>query len=326
MRQRVVTGEDPPWSTSAGVPGSRGDNRGGGCPWGCSGWERPGAGCAVPLPRSPSDEAVHLRPFLIPSRLLPPARPSPRHGLLPCPGPLPLSQWPHSDGACPVGDCHHRDGAAGRDLPGCPRADSVSPLPASHHHQDQLRDRAHELPSWLLLLLCGVGAASRDVATLPPAAPGRGWSLGSGPGGIGQAVGHGGGRGTEVFLGQQVGSWGDCGLLPGAGKVPRPKACCCPWAGAGAVCSRAALWAAGALRCPLLGSAGKVLASPGRSWLGPCPHAAPRTCPGSRLCLSLCSRCDLCCCLIPCLFDDFKDVTHTCPNCKAYIYTYKRMC
>lgn len=40
----------------------------------------------------------------------------------------------------------------------------------------------------------------------------------------------------------------------------------------------------------------------------------------------LCSRCDLCCCLIPCLFDDFKDVTHTCPNCKAYIYTYKRMC
>uniref|UniRef100_A0A8C5U1P7 Cell death-inducing p53-target protein 1 n=1 Tax=Malurus cyaneus samueli TaxID=2593467 RepID=A0A8C5U1P7_9PASS len=42
--------------------------------------------------------------------------------------------------------------------------------------------------------------------------------------------------------------------------------------------------------------------------------------------LSLCSRCDLCCCLIPCLFDDFKDVTHTCPNCKAYIYTYKRMC
>lgn len=44
------------------------------------------------------------------------------------------------------------------------------------------------------------------------------------------------------------------------------------------------------------------------------------------LCLLLCSRCDLCCCLIPCLFDDFKDVTHTCPNCKAYIYTYKRMC
>ena len=44
------------------------------------------------------------------------------------------------------------------------------------------------------------------------------------------------------------------------------------------------------------------------------------------LCLFPCSRCDLCCCLIPCLFDDFKDVTHTCPNCKAYIYTYKRMC
>uniref|UniRef100_A0A8C8SMN7 Cell death-inducing p53-target protein 1 n=1 Tax=Pelusios castaneus TaxID=367368 RepID=A0A8C8SMN7_9SAUR len=38
------------------------------------------------------------------------------------------------------------------------------------------------------------------------------------------------------------------------------------------------------------------------------------------------SLCDLGCCLIPCLIDDFKDVTHTCPNCKAYIYTYKRMC
>ncbi|EMP29448.1 cell death-inducing p53-target protein 1 isoform X1 [Chelonia mydas] len=36
--------------------------------------------------------------------------------------------------------------------------------------------------------------------------------------------------------------------------------------------------------------------------------------------------CDLGCCFIPCLIDDFKDVTHTCPNCKAYIYTYKRMC
>nr|XP_006130659.1 cell death-inducing p53-target protein 1 isoform X2 [Pelodiscus sinensis]XP_006130660.1 cell death-inducing p53-target protein 1 isoform X2 [Pelodiscus sinensis]XP_014432734.1 cell death-inducing p53-target protein 1 isoform X2 [Pelodiscus sinensis]XP_014432735.1 cell death-inducing p53-target protein 1 isoform X2 [Pelodiscus sinensis] len=36
--------------------------------------------------------------------------------------------------------------------------------------------------------------------------------------------------------------------------------------------------------------------------------------------------CDLGCCFIPCIIDDFKDVTHTCPNCKAYIYTYKRMC
>ncbi|KAJ8344983.1 hypothetical protein SKAU_G00291760 [Synaphobranchus kaupii] len=36
--------------------------------------------------------------------------------------------------------------------------------------------------------------------------------------------------------------------------------------------------------------------------------------------------CDLGCCLIPCLIDDLKDVTHTCPNCKGYIYTYKRMC
>lgn len=37
-------------------------------------------------------------------------------------------------------------------------------------------------------------------------------------------------------------------------------------------------------------------------------------------------RCDLGCCLIPCLIDDLKDVTHTCPNCKGYIYTYKRIC
>ncbi|XP_015227589.1 cell death-inducing p53-target protein 1 isoform X6 [Cyprinodon tularosa] len=36
--------------------------------------------------------------------------------------------------------------------------------------------------------------------------------------------------------------------------------------------------------------------------------------------------CDLGCCLIPCLIDDLKDVTHTCPNCKGYIYTYKRIC
>ncbi|KAM9784951.1 cell death-inducing p53-target protein 1 [Syngnathus typhle] len=36
--------------------------------------------------------------------------------------------------------------------------------------------------------------------------------------------------------------------------------------------------------------------------------------------------CDLGCCLIPCLIDDLKDVTHTCPSCKGYIYTYKRIC
>ncbi|CAH2307827.1 cell death-inducing p53-target 1 [Pelobates cultripes] len=35
--------------------------------------------------------------------------------------------------------------------------------------------------------------------------------------------------------------------------------------------------------------------------------------------------CDLGCCLIPCMINDLKDVTHTCPNCKAYIYTYRRM-
>ncbi|EHB11385.1 LITAF-like protein [Heterocephalus glaber] len=35
---------------------------------------------------------------------------------------------------------------------------------------------------------------------------------------------------------------------------------------------------------------------------------------------------DLGCCLIPCLINDFKDMTHTCPSCKAYIYMYKRLC
>lgn len=42
--------------------------------------------------------------------------------------------------------------------------------------------------------------------------------------------------------------------------------------------------------------------------------------------LSLFYSCDLGCCLIPCIIDDLKDVTHTCPNCKGYIYTYKRIC
>lgn len=44
------------------------------------------------------------------------------------------------------------------------------------------------------------------------------------------------------------------------------------------------------------------------------------------VCLLLICRCDLGCCLIPCLIDDLKDVTHTCPYCKGYIYTYKRIC
>ncbi|XP_053326858.1 cell death-inducing p53-target protein 1 [Spea bombifrons] len=35
--------------------------------------------------------------------------------------------------------------------------------------------------------------------------------------------------------------------------------------------------------------------------------------------------CDLGCCLIPCMINDLKDVTHSCPSCKAYIYTYRRM-
>ncbi|XP_068099691.1 cell death-inducing p53-target protein 1 [Hyperolius riggenbachi] len=35
--------------------------------------------------------------------------------------------------------------------------------------------------------------------------------------------------------------------------------------------------------------------------------------------------CDFGCCLIPCMINDLKDVTHSCPNCKAYIYTYRRM-
>ncbi|MFT7798894.1 cell death-inducing p53-target protein 1 [Arapaima gigas] len=36
--------------------------------------------------------------------------------------------------------------------------------------------------------------------------------------------------------------------------------------------------------------------------------------------------CDAGCCLVPCFLNDLKDVTHTCPSCKGYIYTYKRMC
>ncbi|XP_030068564.1 cell death-inducing p53-target protein 1 [Microcaecilia unicolor] len=45
------------------------------------------------------------------------------------------------------------------------------------------------------------------------------------------------------------------------------------------------------------------------------------------LCCFCCAvGCDLGCCLIPCVMDEFKDVMHSCPNCKAYIYTYKRMC
>ncbi|MBN3303858.1 CDIP1 protein, partial [Amia calva] len=36
--------------------------------------------------------------------------------------------------------------------------------------------------------------------------------------------------------------------------------------------------------------------------------------------------CDLGCCLIPCVIDDLKDVTHTCPYCKGHIYSYKRIC
>lgn len=108
---------------------------------------------------------AHLFVFLIHSRILPTPRPPPPHGLLPCPRPLPLSWWPHGHSAGAPGSCHHGHSAAGRDLPGSPCADCVSPLPASHHHQDLLRDWAHELPSGLLLLLRGVGAASRAGAS-----------------------------------------------------------------------------------------------------------------------------------------------------------------
>ncbi|KTG47195.1 hypothetical protein cypCar_00004453 [Cyprinus carpio] len=62
----------------------------------------------------------------------------------------------------------------------------------------------------------------------------------------------------------------------------------------------------------------------------PSPPASATT-SASRILLSVCSaswsgNCDLGCCLIPCFIDDLKDVTHTCPNCKGYIYTYKRIC
>lgn len=139
-----------------------------GWPQGCTprvvlqqGWGLPNKGLASPA----MQERAHVLVFLIHSRILPTPRPSPPHGLLPCPRPLPLSWWAHGHGARPARSCHHRHSAAGRDLPGCPRADRVSPLPASYHHQDLLRDWAHELPSWLLLLLCGVGAASRAGAS-----------------------------------------------------------------------------------------------------------------------------------------------------------------
>lgn len=36
--------------------------------------------------------------------------------------------------------------------------------------------------------------------------------------------------------------------------------------------------------------------------------------------------CNLGCCLFPCMLDNLKDVTHTCPYCKAYICTYRRLC
>ncbi|XP_029432325.1 cell death-inducing p53-target protein 1 isoform X1 [Rhinatrema bivittatum] len=45
------------------------------------------------------------------------------------------------------------------------------------------------------------------------------------------------------------------------------------------------------------------------------------------LCCFCCAAgCDLGCCLIPCVIDEFKDVMHSCPNCKSHIYTYKRVC
>lgn len=55
-------------------------------------------------------------------------------------------------------------------------------------------------------------------------------------------------------------------------------------------------------------------------------HAEPRVNNHLQSVCAVLFRCDLGCCLIPCLIDDLKDVTHTCPNCKGYIYTYKRIC
>uniref|UniRef100_A0A8C4X1H0 Cell death-inducing p53 target 1 n=1 Tax=Eptatretus burgeri TaxID=7764 RepID=A0A8C4X1H0_EPTBU len=35
--------------------------------------------------------------------------------------------------------------------------------------------------------------------------------------------------------------------------------------------------------------------------------------------------CDLGCCFIPCILDSFKDAEHSCPNCKANLFVYKRL-
>lgn len=171
---------------------------------------------------------AHLFVFLIHRRILPTPRPPPPHGLLPCPRPLPLSWWPHGHSAGAPGSCHHGHSAAGRDLPGSPCADCVSPLPASHHHQDLLRDWAHELPSGLLLLLRGVGAASRAGASCWVLSLGNPvlvalaerWARG--------APWHRGGTGAaEGFLGDSPSSYISCSRAQG---LPQLSISACPCA------------------------------------------------------------------------------------------------
>ncbi|XP_050513602.1 LITAF domain-containing protein [Diabrotica virgifera virgifera] len=65
-----------------------------------------------------------------------------------------------------------------------------------------------------------------------------------------------------------------------------------------------------------------------------CPHCHAEidtTTKRSPGCIAYISSAVLCligcffgCCLIPCCIDKCLDVSHTCPNCRAYLGTYKR--